>query len=371
MSFNLVNDRSAAKAASVAELWKHIHYLSDKSHPDHKDKVKIFPPSLANVTPESIEEFVKLIVQSHLAYLQYRDGKKGKRTSKIWDETIYRTPDNTKLSKKERKRIKRKLLSIRPGEPALLQEHYNKIRKSWDFHLISPVKSIFWPHKVILSGEYGAGKAHILNALEELDDELADELNQDRPADEQIISMRERKRAKAKEALGDLPTLAEEIASVAKETVTRENLADVIKSLGHEVTRPPTETSRYITIRYKGRWQKRRHNVEDLLLDVSSPPPPAGSSCAPPGVAKKPPLDTPIKPNSPTTKPAPKVPASSPDAAGPAKSPKPTAPPPGAGNNAQPKPLSSNDTQKPPGGNRQGRSGRPSGNDDPTPPGIS
>jgi hypothetical protein len=371
MSFVIVNDRAVIKASSAAYLQYHIKYLSNKNHPDHKDKVEIFAPSLANVFPVTIERFIQLIVKSHIDYLDYREGKLGKRTSKSWDETIYRTPDHTKLSEKERKLIERKVLSIRSGEPAFLQWHFNKIRESWDLHVLSPVKSIFWPYKVILSCEFGNGKSHILNALEELDDELADELNLTRAPDEQIISMRERKRIKAKEAIGDLPSLAEEIAMTAEKSVTRDNLAEVIESLGHEVTRPPTETSRYTTIRYKNRKQKRRHNVDDLLLDIFDLQQPIMSTDIKVDDSSTPPTSPPPQPSSPLIQPAHNGTTGDSGASSSANPPKPKPSPTQAGTKAHPPVLPPSGSTKMPGKNRQRRSGRPSGNDDPPTPSIS
>lgn len=365
-----VDDRAAVKGSSDAYLRKHIKYLSDKNHPDHKDKVEIFAPRLANVFPLTIEQFIQLIIQTHIAYLKYREGKSGKRTSKKWDETIYRTPDNTTLTDKERKLIERKILSIRHGEPALLQWHYHKLRKSWDLHVLSPVKSIFWPHQVILSCEFGAGKAHIFVEMEELDDELVDELNLMRAPDEQIISARERKRIKAKEALGELPSLAQEIAMTTQESVTRDNLTEVIKSLGHEVTRPTTKTSRYTTIRYKNRKQKRRHNVDDLLFEIFELQQPTISTDPQVDDSSKSPASPP-QPNTPPIQPTLNGTTEVTDASSPANPPESQAPSTRAGNNALPSALSSNDKPKSPGKNCQRRSGRPSGNDDPPTPSIS
>lgn len=371
MSIINVNDRATVKGSSVAYLCKHIKYLSDQFHPDHKDKVEIFAPSLANVFPATIDRFVQIIVQTHIAYLEYREGKSGKRTPKIWDETIYRTPDGTKLTEKERRLIERKLLSIREGEPAFLQWHYHKLRNSWDLHVLSPVKSIFWPHQVILSCEFGAGKAHIFVEMEELDDELVDELNLLRATDEQIISARERKRIKAKAALGELPSLAQEIAMTTQKSVTRDNLTEVIKSLGHEVTRPHTKTSRYTTIRYKNRKQKRRHNVDDLLLEIFELQQPIISTDPKVDDSSKSRAALPPQPSTPPFPPALNGTAAFTDASSPANPPKSQAPSTRAGNNALPSALSPNDKPKSPGKNRQRRSGRPSGNDDPPTPSIS
>lgn len=74
MSITIVNKPSEEKCESAACLLKRIKYLFEANHPDKKDIV-------------------------------------GKRTQKVWGESIRLAPKRTKLSKKERKLIKRKLLT--------------------------------------------------------------------------------------------------------------------------------------------------------------------------------------------------------------------------------------------------------------------
>lgn len=74
MKIIIIKKRSEVKGDSAAHLLKHIKYLTEGNHPDKKDKV-------------------------------------GKKTQKIWDESICLAPNHTKLTKKERNVIERKLLS--------------------------------------------------------------------------------------------------------------------------------------------------------------------------------------------------------------------------------------------------------------------
>ena len=102
-----------------------------------------------------------------------------------------------------------------------------------------------------------------------LDDDLVYNLNLHRGTDQQIISKIKRKKHKALKAIGKKPSLAQEIAGITKNPVTRENIVDLVRSLGHQVTRPPKEEARYLSVIYRGRKQTRRNNIEDLLADIA------------------------------------------------------------------------------------------------------
>ena len=265
----IITDRSPHKAASIVFLQAHIDYLSDPEHADHKGKVEIHPPKFYNLKNPTTAGFLKAVSDSAAAYLDFRYGKLGKRTSDIWDESIYRTPDNTDLSVGERIAVELTMLSIRPGTPAFMQWHYNHTRGSWDLHVLTPTKSTDWPPRVILSSLFGAGKKNIYAEMDFLDDDLAYNLNLHREPDKQIISKIARKKHKSLKAIGVKPSLAEEIAGITKLPVSRVNIVDLVRSLGHQVTRPLTGAARYLSVIYRGRKQTRRNNIEGLLADIA------------------------------------------------------------------------------------------------------
>jgi hypothetical protein len=269
MSIEIISDRLPEKSASLAFLIRHIAYLSNPSHLDHLDKVEIHPPKFYNLKNSTTAGFLKVVTDADDAYLKFRDGMTGKRTSDIWDESIYRTPDKIDLSIGERTAVELTMLSIRPGTPAFMQWHHNYVRESWDLHVLTPTKYFGWPPCVILSSLFGAGKKHIVAELDFLDDDLAYNLNLHRGPDQQIISKIKRKKHKALKAIGKKPPLAQEIAGITMGPVTRANLVDLVRSLGHQVTRPLIGTARYLSVIYRGRKQTRRKNIEDLLTDIA------------------------------------------------------------------------------------------------------
>jgi hypothetical protein len=252
------------KSASLGYLRIHIAYLSDGEHEDHKGKIVIHPPKFFHVE-ETVEAFLKSVVDGNDAYLEYRKGRKGKRTDRLWDEAIYRPPDDTELDEEERAMIELVMLSIKPETPTLLQWHKNTERNSWDLHVLTPAKSTNWPPCVHLSAEFGGGKKHIYAALERLDQELVDLLNERRPPDKRIVSARERRKKKAKKAIGKPPKLAREIAKKAPKGVTAKDLTGIIAALGHTVTRI---SERFVSVIFKGRVRPRRHAIDTLLQDV-------------------------------------------------------------------------------------------------------
>lgn len=122
--------RSPRKAASLAFLKNYISYLSDTEHEDHRGKVEIQPPKVFNVKNPTADAFMQAVSDADESYIKFRTGLKGKRTDRIWDEAIYRTPDDTDLDEEECARVELTMLSIKPGTPAFLQWHYNTGRKS-------------------------------------------------------------------------------------------------------------------------------------------------------------------------------------------------------------------------------------------------
>lgn len=269
----IVNDRAAVKSASLSYLLAHIKYLSDSDHPDHKDKIEIHSHKIYNVPCSTTGGFLAAVLNTEEAYVGYREGKRGKRTNSVWDESIYRTPDNTDLNERELIEVEREMLSIRPkGTPAFTQWHYNKIRASWDLHVLCPTKSSDWPPRVILSDRYGAGKENIYPALDRLDQDLVDLLNLHRASDKRIKSKLERKKEKALAALGEKKALAKEIARLTKGSITRGNLVDLIQEAGHQVPRPPqSESARTISVIFSGRKQPRRYDIAELLDEANAP----------------------------------------------------------------------------------------------------
>jgi hypothetical protein len=151
-----------------------------------------------------------------------------------------------------------------------MQWHFNNERESWDLHVLTPTKSADWPPHVTLSANFGAGKKHVYAELERLDQDLVDSLNKHRPPGKKITSKRERKKEKAVAAIGEKPSLAQELANSTKNPVSRDNLVELVEALGHQVKRPPKGEARFLSVIFSGAKQTRRQNIPDLLHDVAT-----------------------------------------------------------------------------------------------------
>jgi len=265
--------RSPHKAASLAYLRGHIAYLSNAHHPDHIGKVEIQPPKFYGC--KNAVAFVRAVEVADETYIQFRSGSKGKRTDRVWDEAIYRTPDNTDLGDGDRTMIELTMLSIKRDTPTVTQWHKNIERGSWDLHVLTPAKSTDWPPRVLLSASFGAGKKHVYATLERLDQDLVDALNVHRPPHRRIVSALEKRKQKAKRAL-DLSSkgngnntakgsLAALIAKKATGNVAANDLKALVEALGIVVTRC---TDRFISVIFPGRKQPRRYAIDSLLLDI-------------------------------------------------------------------------------------------------------
>ena len=260
--------RSPHKSASLAYLRRHIAYLSDPNHEDHKGKVEIHPCKIFNCKPTTAT-FVQAVIDADNAYIKFRSGQKGKRTGRIWDEAIYRTPDQTDLTEEERAMVEFTMLSIKRDTPTLLQWHRNIPRGSWDLHDLTPAKSSDWPPRVHLSAEFGAGKKHVHATLERLDQELVDSLNEHRPPHKRIVSARVRRKQKAKKVIATSLTkgsLASLIAKNATGKIAAKDLPGLVQALGITVKKI---SDKYISILFQGRKQPRRYDIAALLRDIA------------------------------------------------------------------------------------------------------
>jgi hypothetical protein len=262
--------RAAVKAAKISWLQRHLNYLSNSEHADHKNKVSILPPSIRNLDKPSRDEFVNAVISADKKYREYREGKRGKRTERLWDETIYRTPDRTDLNVIERGEVEESILAMRPSEPAYLQWHHNYLRESWDLHVITPAKSRGWPPGVILSSEYGGGRKHIFAELEMRDHELVERLNQKRSPDKKITSARRRREEKSKNHLKKSRMRITSLAElIAKNTIEKVESSQQLKTVMNQTrVRIKRISSAFISVIWPGRKQSRRYALDKLFIDI-------------------------------------------------------------------------------------------------------
>lgn len=84
--------RSSRKASSAITLNDRIRYISDRKDPDHIGKL-IHRAKNYNCPAQSGGDFADEVIRLHAKYKKRREGKRGKRSSRLFEEIIYSTPE--------------------------------------------------------------------------------------------------------------------------------------------------------------------------------------------------------------------------------------------------------------------------------------
>lgn len=259
--------RLTNRACSLIMLAKHLDYLVDGDHPDHKDKI-LGTPKNYNCADDTAEALISEVARSEAEYQKHRAGRRGKRTKRIFEEIIYSSPYFADMTDEELDIAEEMVVkALVPDVPARSNRHKCKKKRRTDFHIIFPTKTGYPPSTTIW-GQFGGGKACIFSAFDILDDQIAKRINEHREKDRHIKSRIQVRREKAIAAKSKKPTLAEEIAAAnPARHITAENIRAAIEALGHAVTK---ETAQFISIVFKGARKPRRYNLPDLITGIEA-----------------------------------------------------------------------------------------------------
>lgn len=259
--------RSAARASSEMILARRLAYLANDAHRNHQNK------ELSKATDKqgrisSPRLFIERIKRTRDKYIQYREGRRGKRTRRLFEEIVYSSPHHAFLTPKERATAQRLIAnSMAPNSPIHAVWHTDKLTGRADLHVIvSTVTSDFPPRTTIWS-QFGARKANIFTSLDALDDHIAAAINNFRPISEHVKSRLQVRAEKSAPYKKMHPPLAEEIARTSIGPIATTNVVRAIQVAGHRVTRV---TPNFISVLFIGSKRPRRFNLNSLLEDVAS-----------------------------------------------------------------------------------------------------
>lgn len=175
MATKIVYTRPKEKKQSIAELIKHNNYLRDPNHPDHEGLI-LHPGRNYNCSGPSEQELVDAVQATQANYLRHRDGKKGKRTSELWEEAIHNLGVGCYATPEEREIIENKAIAdLCPDAPARATWHENPETGECDLHIIFAVKR---PTGTLTLERT---HAHLFTRLNRLDKFAADLLNKAKP----------------------------------------------------------------------------------------------------------------------------------------------------------------------------------------------
>lgn len=254
-----------ASKAKRRTLQERIAYISDVTHPHHVGKT-VYAARNYRCEDNTPEAFELKAVECFKRYDKSRDGKKGNRTKKLFEEHIYSSAGDAFLTDSERRLI----------EKAIIENAFNfvPVRSAWhvgngrsDLHILSAGYTDDIPPSVHLSTDFGHGKRDFLLTLERAERDALDEINRQRDPSRKILSAREAKKNNMKKAKAK--TLAEKLARIWDGKT--ETIRKAVEKLGFQVTKLTKKSVSIISTKTKdgGKNSKpRRYNLETLKEEI-------------------------------------------------------------------------------------------------------
>lgn len=260
--------RTTSRASSPLTLAERIAYISDPTHPDHQRKT-IHPARNYNCADQSAEAFKSSVLDIEAEYQRAREGKRGKRSRRIFEEVIYSSPHGANLTHLERESVEIMVINLVGRRTSCRTAwHVDELTGRADLHVLLAAKTQGYPPKVTLWADFGGSEGrHIYAEFDKLDSLIIRQLNRSPERKKTLKSASNIRKTKAAQVIGNKPSLAAEIAAKAKTLVTRDNIAEAVTALGHVVSKL---TARYVSVIFSGRVKPRRFNLDDLLASVSA-----------------------------------------------------------------------------------------------------
>lgn len=256
------------KAECKRCLVARVAYLADPDADSHEGKL-IHASRNYGCRDQSEKSFLAGVDDAFELGKKRREARKvksGNPTLRLFEEIIYSSPENSKLTSEEREVIEATLVAEFRGCYMRVAWHENPDTGIDDFHILVSARDRFG--NATLSTRYGDGKQTFASRRNDLDQQFCDLINSTREVQfEPVHVLHRAKNAKRKKK--PLPPLAREIAQSTKEPVTRQNLADVIIALGHTVINQLTLLAdAAVKMIYMDGMKERHHRVDKLLLDI-------------------------------------------------------------------------------------------------------
>jgi len=265
-------ERAPALSASKGCLAYRVVYIADQDHPDHGGKGKIVLTSRNYNCGESVKEYLMAVAEAHALGKSRNEKRKtgsragGNPTKDLFLEFIYNSPKGSYPTPGERELIETMLVAEFRNCAIRCAWHLNPATGTHDFHFLVAARDRFGNATM---NRFGDGKPTFVTVRNKLDQEICDILNSSREIAFEPANVVHRRNLG--ELLGtELTELWEMIAHSTREIITRENLADVIKALGHEVTNAATlfyEKSVFVI--FKDRQETKHFRIPKLLLQIA------------------------------------------------------------------------------------------------------
>jgi hypothetical protein len=248
---------SRASRGSLKRLIDRCDYSADADHPNHVGKI-IHRPTTAGCDGITVDDFLTKILDLYQAYEKGRAGKKGNRTTKLFEEFVYSCPIGTFLSPAERKTVNGGLRQrLWNNVPILPVWHEDPVSGRSDLHVLAGAYTDSDPPLVFTSAGFGHGAKNILLEMERAEDEVLQLLNQRRARERWILSARETRRLALIKA--GKKTLVQRLAKIWDGK--GKTLQDALLKLGYFVLKLTAKT---VTVARNAAARPRRYLIATL-----------------------------------------------------------------------------------------------------------
>lgn len=249
---------STRLAASLKHLSRRVVYLEDQEHRNHKGKEIVCARNYR--CGHASSDFIKEVLRLDASYQHARKGLSGRPGRRLFEEIVYSSPKNVWMDERERSQIESTIVRlVAPNTTCRTAWHLDSVTGRADMHLLLAARTQDDPPSTTLWGRFKGAK-HIFVEFERCDLRIAAILNlrTSRPSVKTARQVRKAKYASQ--------TMASNLAQVASESVTAENLSELITKAGHKVI---SQTERTICIIFKGRKRSLRYNSAKLVEETN------------------------------------------------------------------------------------------------------
>lgn len=225
----------------MGELWRRVRYVENPNDKNHLEK-EVLPSKNHNCTGPHVRHFLFGVARRQQRYLKRREGKRGKRTKRKWEEYVYSSQEGTVpradglgkepcLCAEERRKVEENFLAG-PFRNAAVRFgwHIDKTSGRCDCHFLvgeHDDDGIVWQYH-----GFGKGKKNLKLEFERIEEKFISELNKGRPAIRWLKNARQMHKANRRKA-GNL-TFAQKLARVGWNGSTN-TLVDLARRLGYKI----------------------------------------------------------------------------------------------------------------------------------------
>ena len=268
-----VAKHSASSRKSMRGLADRVIYIEDPVHKNHQNKL-VLESKNHRCGGCTAKDFMISIIGGFHRYNKCREGKRGKRTKKLWEEFCYSSeegsvprPDGSGmeacLNVEEREKAEQRILKGPIGRGSVrLNWHIDLITGRCDCHFLVGIhdeKGVIWINDV-----FGHGKKSLKLELERIEEELLQELNRRRSNDLQLQTPRQR-HIQARKKAGKM-TFAMKLVAVRWDG-TSETLSNAAQQAGYFVHNQTAKAITVHSLEFKKKPKEIRYNLPNLTKE--------------------------------------------------------------------------------------------------------